>query len=423
MSRVIALWRGVLALGSALAIGSLARGFSTSGRVWPAGDVVMQLQLGAPAAALSDGASGWNDVAESAMQDWNSQILRSRLTAVKDSSAAQNQGNRLNNVFFSPDVYGTAWGSGVLAVTITFRNTRNTTEADVLFNSNRTWDSYRGPLRRSSVMDLRRVALHEFGHVLGLNHPDEAVPVQSVTAIMNSAISNVEVLQIDDITGARSLYEIAAAVASPSIVAQPTSASLQTTGSYTLNVGAVGPEPLTYAWTFRAVGSTTAEPFRLASGPTYTIGSVQPADSGSYTVTVTNAFGSVTSNVATINVAALTTAPETLLANISTRGNVGTGAGVLIAGLVIGGSTPKNVIVRAVGPALADYGVAGYLADPALAILDGEGRIVAENNDWSGDGAQLSLSFARLGAFQFPAGSRDAAVMATLAPGTYTARV
>lgn len=425
MSRRSSLLRVFLALGFLAALCTPAPAFLTSGRVWPAGDIVMQLQLGAPAAVLSDGSLGWNDVAESALQDWNTQIARSRLTAAKDSIAAKAQGNRLNNVFFSPDVYGSAWGSGVLAITITFRNTRNTTEADVLFNSNRTWDSYRGALRRTNVMDFRRVALHEFGHVLGLNHPDEAVPAQSVAAVMNSTISNIEALQLDDITGARSLYDTAASLNAPSIVAQPTSASLQTTGRYTLNVGAVGPEPLAYAWTFRPAGSTTTEPFRFATGPTYTIGSVQPADSGSYAVTVTNPFGSVTSNVATINVAPLPTVPDTLLANISTRGNVGPAAGVLIAGLVIGGSSPKNVIVRAVGPTLSGYGVAGFLEDPALSIIDSAGRVVAENDNWGGatNSAQFPAGFSRLGAFQFPTGSRDAALMVTLAPGTYTARV
>jgi hypothetical protein len=135
-------------------------------------------------------------------------------------------------------------------------------------------------------------------------------------------------------------------------------------------------------------------------------------------------MGAVTSNSATVAVTPITTVADTTLANISTRGVVGTGSNVLITGVVIGGSTSKNVLVRAVGPALADYGVSGQLADPELTLFDSTGKVVARNDNWeSGGAAELSASFSRLGAFKFNAGSRDAALMATLAPGNYTAHV
>ena len=176
-----------------------ARAFAPTGRIWAAGDIVMHLQLGTPGAALSDGFTTWGEVAETALNEWNAQITRNRFTVVRNSTATKAEGNRTNNVFFDSTVYGDAWGSGVLAVTLSYRNSRNTTESDVVFNSTRTWDSYRGPLRRNT-MDFRRVALHEFGHVLGLDHPDQAAPPQSVAAIMNSTASNTETLQADDIS-------------------------------------------------------------------------------------------------------------------------------------------------------------------------------------------------------------------------------
>ena len=65
-------------------------------------------------------------------------------------------------------------------------------------------DSYEGPLKRN-VMDLRRVALHEFGHVLGLDHPDDRG--QQVSAIMNSHVTGLSRLSDDDTAGAKQLYE------------------------------------------------------------------------------------------------------------------------------------------------------------------------------------------------------------------------
>ena len=72
-------------------------------------------------------------------------------------------------------------------------------DADVIFNSKDwSWDVYSGPLR-SDVADFNRVAIHEFGHVIGLNHPDENG--QSRDAIMNSRAGDTEDLQLDDVLG------------------------------------------------------------------------------------------------------------------------------------------------------------------------------------------------------------------------------
>ncbi len=403
----------------------VARAFATFGRTWAAGDIILQLQLGPLASPLSDGAPSWDAVAESALGDWNGLISRSQFVAIKNSTAPRGSGNRVNNVFFGSDVYGEGFGSGVLAVTLSYRNTRNTTESNVVFNSARVWDSYRGPLRRNTT-DFRRVALHEFGHVLGLDHPDEVAPPQSVEAVMNSRISNIEFVTADDVAGIHSLYPASAAASgAPTIIAQPTSQSVQVTGSYTMNVAATGTGTLNYAWRFRASGSNTSESFLLATGPSYTIGSVQPADAGTYSVVVSNSSGNIASNSATLNVTSLATNPETTLTNISTRGVVGTDAGMLIAGLVIGGSSAKNVVVRAVGPALVDFGVSGALLDPQLKILNAAGQIVAQNDNWetAGVASTIANTFTRLGAFQFTPGSRDAVVVTTLPPGNYTAQV
>ena len=413
-------------LAAVLGLAAPLRAYDLIGSSWPDGNIVMQLQLGPPSTALLDGAPDWSTVAESALNEWNLQMARSRFTVVRDSTAAVARGNRLNNVVFRTDIYGQAFDSRTLAVTLGFTSTATAraTEKDVIFNSNRTWNSYRGALR-STATDFRRVALHEFGHVLGLDHPDQAAPAQLVDAVMNSTVSNVETLRPDDIAGAHALYDIGGIAAAPVIVAQPQSRTVRVGNSYTFSVTVNGTGPFTYAWAFRAAGSTASESFPLATGPSYTIGNVETADAGTYTVTVRSSLGTLVSNAATLAVTPVTSSADTTLANISTRGIVGGGNGVLIAGIVIGGTTSKTVLVRAAGPALTGFGVTGALADPTLAIVDQNGVTLAQNDNWESDGraAAIGAAATRLGAFQFRTGSRDAAVLVTLPAGSYTAVV
>lgn len=417
-------WRGLAALACAT-LGSPAHAF-VAGASWPDGNVVMHLQLGSPAAALADGSTSWGPIAESALDEWNTQLTRSRFTVVRDSTAVKSGTNRLNNVFFDRTIYGSAFEERVLAVT-QIRSTSGNgrmVETDVVFNANLAWDSYRGTLR--SATDFRRVALHEFGHVLGLDHPDTARPAQSVPAIMNSRISNLENLREDDIAGVKSLYDRVDPALVPQIVAQPQGASLQTGDRFTLSVGVAGTGPFTYEWLFEAPGDTSPDTFDLAKGPSYTIGAVQPVDSGRYSVLVRRNGVLVQSNAAELVVRPIATTADTLLANLSTRGVVGTGSNVIIGGLIIGGTTPKTVLIRAAGPGLAEFGVSGALANPTLRLVrSSDQATVAENDDWesAGNVAAIRATETRLAAFPFAAGSRDAALLVTLPPGNYTAVV
>jgi 6-phosphogluconolactonase (cycloisomerase 2 family) len=107
------------------------------------------------------------------------------------------------------------------------------------------------------------------------------------------------------------------------------------------------------------------------------------------------------------------------LIGLATRAKVGIGESVLIAGVAIGGTESKRVLIRAGGPALAGFGLANTLANPTLKIYRGS-TLIAQNDDWSpADAAET----ARLGLFAFPNGSKDAAILTTLEPGTYTAQV
>jgi hypothetical protein len=122
-----------------------------------------------------------------------------------------------------------------------------------------------------------------------------------------------------------------------------------------------------------------------------------------------------------------------LLLNISTRGQVTT-ASPVIGGFVVGGNSPKRVLIRAVGPALVPFGVAGALPDPVLTVYDGSGDTLARNQGWNtpqaiaigqvvASSSDLAAAANTVGAFPLAAASQDSAVIVTLAPGNYSAVV
>ena len=106
------------------------------------------------------------------------------------------------------------------------------------------------------------------------------------------------------------------------------------------------------------------------------------------------------------------------LANISTRMQVLTGNDVLIGGFIIGGSAPKTVVVRARGPSLVPFGIANALANPTLQLVSGA-TVIATNDDW---GQAANAAAIQSSGFA-PANAQESAVLATLAPGAYTAIV
>ena len=109
------------------------------------------------------------------------------------------------------------------------------------------------------------------------------------------------------------------------------------------------------------------------------------------------------------------------LVNLSARNRVGTGEDILIAGFSISGTGSKQLLIRAVGPTLATFGVARPLADPTLRVVDGRGTVVGANDNWT---TALTTTFAQVGAFPLATASRDAAILLTLpAGGTYTIQV
>jgi uncharacterized delta-60 repeat protein len=97
-----------------------------------------------------------------------------------------------------------------------------------------------------------------------------------------------------------------------------------------------------------------------------------------------------------------------------------------IVGFSISGDLPRKILVRAAGPALARFDVRGLLADPKLTLYRSDGVAIWENNDWSATPANttaVATAGGNVGAFGFSPGSKDAATVVTLAPGSYTAVV
>ena len=102
------------------------------------------------------------------------------------------------------------------------------------------------------------------------------------------------------------------------------------------------------------------------------------------------------------------------LANISTRGFVGTGQSVLIGGFIITGG-PKLVLIRALGPTLADQGVSPVLANPKVELFQGQ-SLLAENDDWGTAANADDITASGLA----PTNANEAAILIRLEPGAYT---
>ena len=137
---------------------------------------------------------------------------------------------------------------------------------------------------------------------------------------------------------------------------------------------------------------------------------------GPYTAVLSGQGGTTGNGL--VEVYDLEAGANSTLANLSTRGFVGAGDNVMIAGLIIGSGDLPIVVVRALGPTLAGSGIVNPLLDPTVALHDGNGAIIGLNDDWK-DGQTQSLFATQLN----PTNDRESAIVAFLAPGNYTAVV
>jgi hypothetical protein len=311
------------------------------------------------------------------------------------------------------------------------------------------------------------------GHTLGLGHPDTGG--QRVTAVMNSIVSDQEVLASDDITGGQVLYG-AAVAPTPTSTPVPTSTPTPTvppatgashlanistrmtvgTGQNVLIGGFIIKGSQSKTLVLRALGPTLARAgvANVLSDPVLelhdSLGGVvtsnddwsdgaqssqiqqiglAPGDSLESAILVTLAPGSYTAVVSGYGDATgngLVEAYEvdsntTRLVNISTRGKVASVNEPMIGGLIAHGGGTKKVIIRALGPSLGAgiNAISGALGDPVLELRDASGNLVAVNDDW-GTSSQVSEILASTIP---PVNPLESAIVATLGSGNYTAVV
>ena len=450
-----------LGLIAALVSAQTAFGFVLEDLSWTRDrTVVMQLSLNMPH-TLSDGSTSFNQVALSALNIWNQYLVHLQFSAKTTSPVPPNGDDEEMSVFFSGTIFGDDFGEGTLAITLlSSRNQGVLEETDTIFNTIYTWDSYRGQLRRG-VQDFRRVAIHEFGHTLGLDHPDEHG--QQVNAIMNSQEGNTDTVQADDIAGVRSLYNTGPAYRTSvdaSVLRNLSTRAVIGTGQNVLIGGFIiqGTQPATIivrgiGYSLRAAGITNpiSDPTLtvydrnqhvvatnddwITGANAQTIASfhLDPSNSiesalyltlapGRYTA-VMESFSDSTqpamSGVGLIELYDLHLS-SSRAGNISSRAQVLGGENVLIAGFIVGGTQSKQVVVRGIGPSLATSGIAQPLADPTLELRNAKGVLIQSNDNWQQHNPNAQTISDRGLA---PTQPRESALLATVNSGRYTAIV
>ncbi len=209
------------------------------------------------------------------------------------------------------------------------------------------------------------------------------------------------------------------------VAIMPSAGTVLAGNPVSLSVSAFGNAPMTYQWFKDGLaipGATSA---------TLLIAAATPADSGQYTVAVTNELGTATSAPVSVSVQAPPPVqppvpveppvrPAAYLANLSVRSVLADERAVLTIGYVLHSAAAKPLLIRAIGPALAQFGVRDAVEDPRLELFDAAAEKFAANDDWS---PALAADFAAAGAFSLPAGSADAALLAAAPAGAGTAQV
>jgi uncharacterized delta-60 repeat protein len=173
-----------------------------------------------------------------------------------------------------------------------------------------------------------------------------------------------------------------------------------------------------------AAAQTGAFPFTTGSADSAALVTLSP---GVYTVQVGGSSAgtstSARSGVALVEIYDAGSGDGARLVNVSSRGPAASGNGALISGFVLEGGAGARVLLRGVGPAMAQFGATNTVADPSIALYDRAGQLLGGNDNWVSSLPDIATAALRAGAFALPAGSKDAAVLATLPAGVYTIQI
>jgi hypothetical protein len=172
-----------------------------------------------------------------------------------------------------------------------------------------------------------------------------------------------------------------------------------------------------------SAANTTVGAFPLAAGSKDAALYGTGINAAGYTIQLAGKAGTVGTGLIELYdpaAAATITANTPRVTNVSALTFGGTGSNTLILGFTVGGTGTRRLLIRASGPGLIPLGVAGTMPDPKLELFNGAGTKVDENDTWAAGTLATQNS---VGAFAFPANSKDAVLVVTLAPGGYTAQV
>ena len=178
---------------------------------WPDAEAEINPRLGCPTnGPLSSWGPCWDDAAADAALRWQVPTTQFRfVTRLPSAPADPCDTDGLQTLAFRSSLCGFSFGSALAVTFFVFNSATGAfIEADTVFDAGRAWTTYAGPLQTDAsgavINDFHRVAIHELGHVLGLDHPDDYS--QSVQAIMNRRVSDLDTPQADDIAGVSAIY-------------------------------------------------------------------------------------------------------------------------------------------------------------------------------------------------------------------------
>ena len=199
---MLRIYKLFLSLAALIFFSEQASAFEIDGGKWPTGEIEFFVDMDGTAAS----GITWNTAFIAAMNDWNIETSFNFILREDNRDPCANDG--LNSVDFSDTFCGTSFGGSTLAVTVrrftpSVLGAPAISEANIVIDQEKEFNVYDGKLIQSGVqgLDLRRIALHELGHAIGLDHES------TNSAIMAPTIGNLDRLQADDIAGAEALYD------------------------------------------------------------------------------------------------------------------------------------------------------------------------------------------------------------------------